>query len=295
MTAMDAVITYVDGQDPSWRADYEKYVGKPLLEKRFRDWGTLKYLLRGIETRMPFVRNVFLVVSSESQIPNWADTENLHIVLHRDIIPEDLLPVFNSCTIEMFLHRIPNLAEEFLYFNDDMFPLLPCESTDFFRDGRGVIGISRHLLSRNMYKDQCRAASDMARKALGMRKSPIFIRPQHIPSPMLLSSCKMAFKVLEKDILATASRLRTSANPNQYLYVDYMYFSGKIIPERVSNKHISQKVWSGEKIADYILNPKSKFACINDVEMPDEKYLTMRDAIIKAFEKRFPKKSRFES
>ena len=291
---MDAVITYVDGRDPLWRADYEKFVGKPLLEKRFRDWGTLKFLLRGIESCMPFVRNVFLVVSSDSQVPDWADVGNLRVVRHRDIIPEELLPVFNSCAIEMFLHRIPGLAEEFLYFNDDMFPLLPCESTDFFRDGRGVIGISHHLLSRNMYKDQCRAASDLARKALGMRKSLIFVRPQHICSPMLLSSSKMAFKILEKDILSRVSRLRASENPNQYLFVDYMYFSGKLIPERVSNKHISQRVWSGAKIADYIINPKTKFACINDVEMPDEEYLSMRDAIIKAFEKRFPNKSRFE-
>ena len=59
---MDIVITYVDGNDPIWKADYEKHTNVPVMEKRFRDWGTLKYLLRGIEVNMPFIRNVYLVV-----------------------------------------------------------------------------------------------------------------------------------------------------------------------------------------------------------------------------------------
>ena len=113
---MDAVITYVNGLDPVWQKDYEKHTNIPALEKRFRDWGTLKYLLRGIEKYMPFIRNVYLVVSHESQVPEWTDCNNLHIVLHKDIIPAEYLPTFNSTAIEMFLHRIEGLDEEFLYF-----------------------------------------------------------------------------------------------------------------------------------------------------------------------------------
>ena len=55
---MDAVITYVNGLDPVWRSDYERYTKVPVLEKRFRDWGTLRYLLRGIQKHMPFIRKV---------------------------------------------------------------------------------------------------------------------------------------------------------------------------------------------------------------------------------------------
>ena len=119
---MDIVITYVDGNDPVWKQDYEKYTNVPVMQKRFRDWGTLKYLLRGIEVNMPFIRNVYLVVSHPSQVPQWADTQNLKIVLHKDIIPEEYLPTFNCNPIEMHLHRIDGLDEEYLYFNDDMFP-----------------------------------------------------------------------------------------------------------------------------------------------------------------------------
>ena len=127
---MDAVITFVDGLDPLWQADYAAWHGgKAPLAKRFRDWGTLPYLLRGIERFMPFVEKVHLVVARESQVPQWVSDQEVHVVLHRDIIPEEFLPMFNSCSIEMFLHRIPGLSEEFLYFNDDMFPVAPSQLT----------------------------------------------------------------------------------------------------------------------------------------------------------------------
>ena len=83
---MDIVITYVDGNDPLWREDYERCLNVPLLNKRYRDWGTLRYLFRGIEKYMPYIRNVYLVVSRESQLPAWI-SDKVIPVLHRDIIP----------------------------------------------------------------------------------------------------------------------------------------------------------------------------------------------------------------
>jgi hypothetical protein len=117
---MDIVITYVDGNDPIWKADYEKYTNVPVMQKRFRDWGTLKYLLRGIEVNMPFIRNVYLVVSHPSQVPEWVDQDGLKIVLHKDIIPEEYLPTFNCNPIEMHLHRIEGLDEEYLSSYGDL-------------------------------------------------------------------------------------------------------------------------------------------------------------------------------
>lgn len=288
------MITYVNGQDPQWQEEYRKAVPSAEGAKRYRDWGTLPYLLRGICACMPFVDNVYLVVSSPSQVPGWVDGTKLRVVLHEAIMPARLLPVFNSCTIEMFLHRIPGLAEEFVYFNDDMFPLMPCSPTDFFREGKGVIGFTRHLFAAGMYKKQCRTSDRLARRSLGLKSRLFFVRPQHICSPMLRSASVQAFERLEEEILSTASRVRTPQNPNQYLYLDYMYYSGKIIPRRISNKHISQGVWSAEKIADYILHPRTSFACINDVSMPDGKFQRMQELMIEAFEKRFPQKSPYE-
>lgn len=292
---MDAVITYVDGNDPVWKQDYEKYTNVPVMEKRFRDWGTLKYLLRGIESRMPFIRNVYLVVSHPSQVPAWADPSQLKIVLHKDIIPAEFLPTFNCNPIEMHLHCIPGLDEEFLYFNDDMFPVGECRPTDFFREGRPVIGYYRHLFASGMYKKICRNSDRLARKALGMTPSCFFTRPQHICSPMLKSRCEEVYAMVEDEIRKTsASRTRTADNLNQYLFLDYMNYKGLVINEKISNKHFSVSVASPDSIRRFLNDPTRNLVCINDVRLSEKRYEELRGAIHEAFESAFPDKSRFE-
>ncbi|MBR5300289.1 MAG: hypothetical protein IKU36_08590 [Bacteroidales bacterium] len=292
---MDAVITYVDGNDPVWKQDYEKYTNVPVMQKRFRDWGTLKYLLRGIEKKMPFIRNVYLVVSHPSQVPAWADKENLKIVLHKDIIPEEFLPTFNCNPIEMNLHRIPGLDEEYLYFNDDMFPVGDCRPTDFFRDGKAVIGYYRHLFASNMYKKICRNSDRLARHALGLKPSAFFTRPQHICSPMLKSVCDEVYDTVNAQIRETsATRTRTENNLNQYLFLDYMNYKGLVINEKISNKHFSVSVASPESLRKFLQNPTRNLVCINDVHLSEKRYDALRGAILEAFESVFPDKSRFE-
>ena len=277
-----------------WLSLYQQAAGGGDVAKRFRDWGTLRYLLRGIAECMPFIERVHLVVAAESQVPTWIDRERVHIVLHADIIPSSLLPLFNSCTIEMFLHRIDGLAEEYLYFNDDMFPLQPSQPADFFADGKAKIGLSHHLFATGLYKQQCRTSDRLARRALGLKTTPFFVRPQHICSPMLRSVCEEAFALLEADIMATASCLREPHNPNQYLFLDYMYYSHRLLPRRISNRHISQGVWQVDRIAAYIASPSTRFACINDVEMPDAKFLHDAPLLQQAFQARYPTPSPFE-
>ena len=69
---IDAVIPYVDCADPNWVDSYTVAMDNDDFSKiRFRSWGTLKYLLRGIAKYMPFIRNVLLIVSDKSQVPDW--------------------------------------------------------------------------------------------------------------------------------------------------------------------------------------------------------------------------------
>ena len=291
---MDIVITYVDGLDPVWQKSYEQYTNTPILEKRFRDWGTLKYLFRGIEKNMPFIRKVHLVVSGETQVPAWVNRDEVDVVLHSDIIPQEYLPTFNCNPIEMHLHRIKDLDEEFLYFNDDMFPMKECKPTDFFRDGKGVIRVSYHLLALDMFKQICRNSTRAAREALGLRPTFYFMRPQHICSPMFKSECEELYDKVEPVIRNSISRVRTGENLNQYLFLDYMYLKGKIINERISKKHFSVGVGSASKLRKFITQPTHKMACINDVQLTEERYEELRRVQIEAFEELFPKKSKFE-
>ena len=292
---MDIVITYVNGLDPKWQREYEQYTNVKILEKRFRDWGTLHYLFRGIEVNMPFIRKVHLVVSQESQVPEWVNREQVNVVLHKDIIPEEFLPTFNSTPIEMHLHRIKDLDEEYMYFNDDIFPLIECKPTDFFRDGKGVLGMSRHFFVSDMFKTICRNSDNMARLALGLPSSWLFLRPQHICTPMLKSECEALYAKLEPQIRASITRVRSSQNLSQYLFLDYMYLKGKIINERLSKKHFSVGITSSSKLQKFIENPTRKLVCINDVKLSEKRYEKLRKTMLDAFEAKFPKKSKFEN
>ena len=51
---------------------------------------------------------------------------------HRDFIPAEYLPTFNSNTIELNIHRIEGLADRFVLFNDDTFLTRGCRPEDFF-------------------------------------------------------------------------------------------------------------------------------------------------------------------
>ena len=290
---MDVVIAYVDGNDPQWQKVYAAVTNQPILKTRFRDWGTLKYLLRGIETYMPFIRNVYLVVSGPTQVPSWA-SESLRPVFHKDILPPELVPTFNASTIEMGLHRIKGIDEQFLYFNDDMYPVAECSPDDFYVDGKGAMKFSRFVFGNGLYKMLSKNASSMARKYLGLKPSKVYIRPQHICSPMLKSACDELYSKAEKEIISISTPLREDFNVNQYLYLDYMYYSGRAVSRRLSNTHISLAIASLEKVRRCIMAPRTKLVCINDVSMSEKKFQTYQSGILDAFETRFPNKSRFE-
>ena len=292
---MDIVITYVDGLDPLWQADYEKYAGRPVLEKRFRDWGFLRFLFRGIEAHIPFVRKVFLVVARESQVPSWVDRSKVNVVLHSDIIPEDFLPVFNSSSIEMFLHRIPGIDEEILYLNDDFYPMRDCTHETFFPGGKAVVGMSRqYVVAGNDFRYLVRNSDRMARRAAGRFRRLSYLRPQHICYALLKSRCDALYESSRDEIFRSVTRLRERPNFNIYMYLDYMHYLGCTVNSRQSKKHFSLSVAKLEEICGFILNPTKDFVCINDVRMSDEKFRKYQSGILAAFEKAFPEKSAYE-
>lgn len=291
---MDIVITYVNGLDPVWQKEYEKYTNTPIVEKRFRDWGTLRYLFRGIAKNMPFIRKVHLVVSGESQVPEWLNREAVNVVLHKDIIPAQLLPTFNSNTIELHIPFIKDLDEEFIYSNDDIFPMMECKAEDFFVDGRGIIGMSRHVLYLDMFKKICRNSDRAARRALCLKPRCYFLRPQHICAPMRRSKCIEVYGKLRDELIASLSRTRNEHNITQYLFTNYLYLQGGIINRRQSSRHFSMAVASPKKIEQYLRDPKQKLVCINDVELGDKSYQEMRQMLDSLFVELFAEKSKYE-
>ena len=192
------------------------------------------------------------------------------------------------------LHALGYLDEEYLYFNDDLFPVMPCCKEDFFREGKGVLGFSTHWICSGMYKKICRNSDRLAREAAGMKSSCSFMRPQHICTPMLRSHCRELYDRYQQRILNSLTRTREAINVTQYTYLNYQYYKGLMIRERISSKHCSAALMSPEKLASYILCPERKILCINDVRLSDSRYEALRTVVHESFEKLFPSKSRFE-
>ena len=291
---MDIVITYVNGNDPSWIRDYQSVAGKEVLAKRFRDWGTLKFIFRGIWKYIPFVRKVHLVVSGESQVPEWVDRSKVNVVFHRDFIPEQYLPLFNSSSIEVFLHRIPGLDEEFIYLNDDFFPLRLCTPECFFRDAHPVIGMHRHLFAINSYKRRIRRSYTLACRAVGKEPGSLFLRPQHICYNLLRSSCEEIFLSCNEEILNSVSRLRNPDNYNISLFLDYIHLKGLSVNRFQSGLHISLGAACPLALRLAIKYRIADFLCINDVQMSDKRFKKLQSSIIREMSDIFPEQSPFE-
>jgi hypothetical protein len=141
---VDVVSTWVDGADPGWNARREtrlaELTGTPLRREssgraRFHSRDELRYSLRSLHLFAPWVRTIHLVTAG--QVPDWLDTAHpkVRVVDHREILPPDALPTFNSHAIETRLHHVPDLAEHFVYLNDDVMLARPVRPERFFTPG----------------------------------------------------------------------------------------------------------------------------------------------------------------
>lgn len=334
MEKIDFVITWVDGSDEKWLAkkkEYEKLqtetekaekkARKKETDARYRDWGLLPYLFRGIEQYASWVNHVFLV--TDHQIPEWlnADHPQLTVVDHDRFIPDEYLPTFNSHTIELNIHRIPGLSEQFVYFNDDCFLTGVCRPEDFFKHGKPVDEASLNGINgkdnefariqfQNMALMNCHYSVKDCKKHLSKWLRPSYgrnlfrtllllpfqrlqgIYNPHGPMSVLKQTCQ---KLWERDgavLDATCRcRFRKDENVSAYIYRYEQLLSNRFIAHKSLNKYCSVTEPAG-KIAQNI--KKYKMVCINDAELEEKQFLRKRKEIQKIMENVFPSKSAFE-
>ena len=150
--SIDAVITWVNGQEPSHvakRLEYglanDSFFEHGAHPTRFNACGELDYCVRSLLYFAPWLRTIYLV--TDAQQPDWLALlpcvwrNKIYCVDHREIFRdfEHFLPSFNSLAIETLLWRIPGLADQFIYFNDDVMLLRPVMPNDFFESGRMIL------------------------------------------------------------------------------------------------------------------------------------------------------------
>ncbi len=206
---IDVVYTWVDGADPAWLERRRPFApsreGVDASASRYHDRDELRYSLRSLRANAPWVRRIFLV--TDQQRPSWLTGDEVTVVDHRDLFPDlDVLPTFNSHAIETVLHRIPDLAEHFVYFNDDVFLGRPVDADVFFSPG----GLARLSFSKTAidyvteepYARAWRGMADLVEQHFGARPLQVL---RHTPHPMIRS--EMAF--LEEEFPEEFARIRS--------------------------------------------------------------------------------------
>lgn len=139
---IDLVYTWVDIKDNNFLQEKLKYENslKPqdfirvANKSRFTDNDELKYSLRSVNMYAPWINKIYIITNG--QVPKWLNTNysKIKIVNHKDIMPQDSLPTFNSGAIETCLAEIKDLSEYFIYSNDDFFLNKPVKPELFFNE-----------------------------------------------------------------------------------------------------------------------------------------------------------------
>lgn len=325
---IDFVIPWVDGGDPQWQELRNGYITDKtkIREAQYRDWGLLKYWFRAVEVYAPWVNKIHFVTCG--QIPAWLNTEHpkLHCVDHREYIPEEYLPTFSSHVIELNFHRIPGLAEHFVYFNDDIYLNAQVKPEDFFMNGlpreSAVLQIMTpaaiedpfgHVLWNDMaLLNRHFAKKEVLKKFWYKWYHPsygkqllrnIYATPGksfslfynfHVASSMRKSTFEEVWQK-EREILHTTccNKFRTDRDVNQYLMGWYNLCKGEFVPRQADFGKYYTIGQHTDAVCEDIHAHKHCLICVNDnpADIDVEKE---REHLVRMFEEMFPRESSFE-
>lgn len=321
---IDFVITWVDGNDVKWRDQKEKYTTEIYdilynTEELYRDWDLLKYWFRGVEKFAPFVNKIHFV--TEGHLPKWLNENHpkLNIVKHSDYMPLEYLPTFSANPIELNLHRIKNLQEQFVFFNDDVFLINYVEPKDFFIDDKPVDNIYEDviihqgsqrmfphiflncisIINRNFSKKNYIKIYENVLKDKDIQLTDfdnfLGFSSYHLASSYKKSILEEVWKE-EREILSEVSKhkFRTVYDINQYLFRYWQIAKGEVaIREEKNGKYFDINNVTLNEITNIIKQQSYKQICINDTREIED-FEKTKNIIQMAFETILPNKSKFE-
>ena len=329
MSNIDFVILWVNGNDPKWKCEKEKYKENKLNDiNRFRDWDNLQYWFRGVEKYAPWVNKVHFI--TWGHVPKWLNINHpkLNIVKHQDYIPKEYLPTFNSNVIELNLHRLKDLSERFVLFNDDMFLCKKVKEEDFFKNGKPCemyaeninmpmgynnsfshtalnnIGIiNKHFNKRDVMKKNIGKYFNIKYGIDNLRTLFLLPWPQysqfkdpHLPVSLLKSNLNMLWEIENEAFnITSTNKFRQSTDINQYLIRYWQLLTGNFYPRNNRIGKYFEIKDKNEQLIKVIEKQKYKMICINDVSRTIEvDFENVKTELNSAFEKILPNKSSFE-
>lgn len=327
---IDIVIPWVDGDDPAWRAERAQYRPTSRVDNsdaRFREWGLFQYWFRSIELYAPWVRTVHLV--TWGHLPPWLNTNHpkLHIVNHKDYIPAEYLPTFSSHAIELNMHRIPGLAEHFIYFNDDVYLNHPTRPEDFFVNGLPVdTAVMGQVTNSDTFSflpyiqlnmlgciNQTFPKREILRRHKAKWFSPQYgklllnnlylipgknwsgIRNFHTCVPFCKTTLEEVWVAFPQELdRACRNRFRSREDVNQYLFRYWRLMKGEFFPTRPNSRYLTLGVDSAGDIERALSSVSYKVVCVNDDPMDGDPAQEQRK-MSEIFRQKFPQPSEFET
>lgn len=308
---IDLVYLWVDGNDIDWLAKKNAFLGKDInlnteatSKARNANNDELKYSLRSVEKHAPWIRKIFIV--TDEQIPEWLNLQNpkVQIIDIRQLIPSESLPCYNSVIIEHFLYKIPDLAEHFIYGNDDMFFNMNVTSDFFFtseglpivrlqhaRGGKWTNIIKRIFkIHTNIYRKTIDRSATLIEKKFGTYYSGI---PHHNFDCYLKSDYK---NVVEKDfnneILSTiTNHLRSENDIQRIIYLYYALAVNRGVIRYVGRSESCRIRLQKPDFMCFINNYNPVLFCLNDTHRATDED---RKRVKPFLEALFPTKSLFE-
>ncbi len=304
---IDAVYTWVDGDDPAWQARHERALnanGATVLNRqaigssRFTSRDELRYSLRSLAMYAPWVRHIWIV--TDAQVPPWLNTAHpkITVVDHKEIFGDrGRLPTFNSHAIETQLHHIDGLAEQFLYLNDDVFFGRPVSPRLFFRSN----GLSHFFTSKVQIDLGQAQPDDPPVLAAGKNNRKIIAeafgrtvtqKMKHAPHPLrrsVLAEMEIRFAEHMAETARHQFRNLDDLSVPSSLHHYYGYLNGRSMPGVIRYLYTDLADRETAYRLRRLLSARSyDVFCLNDTDADDAAQIRQRDHLLWFLEAYFP-------
>ena len=301
---IDLVFSWVDGTAIEFQRARAKRMAAYVVgdgddsEARYRQIDELKYALRSVHMFAPWVRNIY--IATDSPKPDWLADDPRVTIMPSEKFFKNLgdLPTHNSHAVEAQLHRIPGIAEHFLYSNDDMFFGRPVRPDLFFSPG-GItkfveadtrIGLGENALHRSGFENAARVNRGLLQQRFGRVTTRHL---EHCAAPLrksVLFEMENEFSAEFARTAASPFRSATDISVTNSFYHYYALMTGRaVVQTEAKVKYIETTLRAALKEMDSLLKKRSMdMFCLNDGSKPEIGVEERTAAVISFLDRYFP-------
>ncbi len=301
---IDMVFSWVDGSDVEFLRERARRMQTYVVgegddsEARYRQIDELKYALRSVYLFAPWVRRIF--ICTDSRPPAWlAKHPKVTVVRAEDMFADtEVLPTYNSHAVESQLHRIPGIAEHFLYSNDDMFFGRPLSPDLFFSPG-GVtkfveagtrIGLGESDPSRSGFENAARVNRALLHERFGKVTTRHL---EHCAAPLrrsVMAELEATFPDEFRRTAASRFRSATDISVTNSLYHYFALLTGRAVVQTDAKvKYIETTLQRALPAMKRLLKRRDMdMFCLNDGSFPEISVEERTEAVIDFLERYFP-------